>query len=120
MTLRHLGDRYEFESANRVENYHGAINLYVAWEEHLLFVCPFAFPVPGEMIFRDFLEQALHPAIAAHPDAEHVVWEQTEWTRDGEPWQPRFDDSLLDNGVDHMTFLRFRTPQLRGLGGAGI
>lgn len=119
MAVRHLG-AYEFEAANRAENYGGAINLYVVWDEHLLFVCPLALPVDPGMPMRAFLTDVVHPCYQAHPDAAELDWSRVEWTYEGEPWQPDLDRSLAENGLRHMSFLRFRSPPGPGLGVRGV
>lgn len=119
MTVRHLGDAYEFPSANAAEHYGGDINLYIQWERHLLFACPLAYRVPPGMRFIDFLEQMLLPDYAAHPDTAALDFSRCTWQRDQQPWQPELAKSLADNGVGHMDFLQFRAPGLDGIGGTG-
>ncbi|MBK8957899.1 MAG: hypothetical protein IPM80_05575 [Proteobacteria bacterium] len=68
MSTRYLGERYEYLSENRVEQYGGDINIYVRWEKHLMFACPSAYRVPTAMRLGDFLEHMLKPDYAAHPD----------------------------------------------------
>lgn len=115
MAVKHLGERYEFPPANAVENYGGAINLYFVWEDHLLFVCPMAVPVPPDMPFRVFVDEVMTLCYAAHPDFEKIDWEAVEWTYEGKSWKPDFDATLAENGLRHMSFFRFRTPGLTGL-----
>ena len=119
MAVKHLGD-YRFEPANKVENYGGAINLYIVWDAHLLFVCPLALPVDPNMELRDFLTQVLQPCYAAHPDAAEIDWDAVEWTYEGKAWTPDLSKSLVDNGLRHMSFLRFRTPPGPGVGVKGL
>jgi len=119
MAVKHLG-AYEFEAANRVENYGGVINLYVLWEGHLFFVCPLALPVDPGMPMRAFLSEVLAPCYQAHPDAADLDWERVDWTYEGEAWKPDLDRSLAENGLRHMSFLRFRTARTGSLGIAGL
>ena len=57
MTVKHLGDSYDFESENREERYGGDINFYIQWERHLMYACPSAYRAPLDMKFREFLNQ---------------------------------------------------------------
>ena len=40
MTVAHLGESYDYPSANREERYGGDINFYIQWERHLMYACP--------------------------------------------------------------------------------
>ncbi|MGR8918305.1 MAG: phenol hydroxylase subunit P4 [Gammaproteobacteria bacterium] len=119
MTVKHLGESYDFPSANRVEGYGGDINFYIRWERHMLFACPSAYRAPVDMSWRDFCEGLARPDYAAHPDAAKLDFEACEWVKDDEPWQPEFDKSLKENGVDHMCYVSFRSPGLEGMLGCG-
>ena len=119
MTVQHLGDSYDFPSANRVEQYGGDINFYIHWERHFLYACPSAYRAPVAMKFGDFLEQMFRPDYHAHPDAAKVDFKTCVWQFDKQPWQPDFDKSLADNGIAHMTYLQFRSPGLDGMHGVG-
>jgi phenol hydroxylase P4 protein len=119
MSVKHLGE-YAFEPANRVENYGGAINLYIVWDGHLLFVCPLALPVDPATRFREFLTQVVQPCYRAHPDAADLDWDRVEWTYENKPWTPNLDQSLAENGVRHMSFLRFRSPATGRLATRGL
>lgn len=119
MTVKHLGKSYDFESENREERYGGDINFYILWEQHLMYACPSAYRAPVDMKLRDFLEQMLKPDYARHPDTAKLDFENVEWKRDQQPWQPDLEKSLKDNGVGHMDYLQFRSPGLEGLHGHG-
>ena len=120
MTVQHLGESYEFPSQNREERYGGDINFYIQWERHLMFACPLAYRAPVGMSLRDFLETMLRPDYAVHPDTDKLDFERCEWKFDQQPWQPDLDKSLSENGIGHMSYLQFRSPDLDGLFGAGI
>ena len=120
MTVKHLGERYEFESENREERYGGDINFYIQWEKHLLYTCPSAYRAPVDMVLRDFMEQMFKPDYATHPDTAKLDIETLEWELDQKPWQPDLDKSFKDNGIGHMTYLQIRSPGLDGMFGTGI
>ncbi|MBX3679794.1 phenol hydroxylase subunit P4 [Cognatazoarcus halotolerans] len=109
---------YDFEPADRLENFHGAQLLYVGWEDHLMFCAPFAFPFPPTMPFRAVVEQVLPGAFGYHPDFAKIDWNAVEWLKSGKPWAPEMDKSLADNGLKHKDAIRFRTPGLAGIGGS--
>jgi phenol/toluene 2-monooxygenase (NADH) P4/A4 len=119
MTVKHLGESYDFPSANREQAYGGDINFYVLWEQHLLYACPSAYRAPLSMSFGAFMEQVFRPDYAAHPDTAEVDFAACVWQRDQRPWQPDFAKSLADNGIGHMDFLQFRSPGLEGMHGVG-
>lgn len=119
MTVKHLGDAYEYRSANRVEQYGGDINFYVRWERHMLYACPSAYRAPLAMKLGDFLEQMLKPDYAAHPDTAKLDFSRCVWKRDQTPWQPDLERSIADNGIGHMSYLEFSSPGLNGLHGQG-
>ncbi len=119
MTVKAASTNYEFASPNRMENYGGDINLYVRWEEHLMFACPSAYRAPIDMKLRDFLEQFVRADYSQHPEAAAIDWSKAEWHLDEKSWQPDLDKSLAENGVEHMAYMCFRTPGLTGLHGVG-
>ena len=119
MTIKHLGDAYDFESFNREEAYGGDINFYINWHKHLMYACPSAYRAPVDMNFRDFLENMLRPDYAQHPDTEKLDFDQCEWTFDHQPWTPDFSKSIKENGIDHMAYLEFTSPGLDGMHGVG-
>lgn len=120
MTVKHLGNEYDFPSANRLEGYGGDINFYIQWEQHLLIACPLAYRAPLDLCFRDFLESMLRPDYSAHPDATDLDFNNCIWKHDKQAWQPDLDKSLADNGIGHMSFIQFKSPGLEGMHGVGI
>ena len=96
MTVKHLGENYEFESENREERYGGDINFYIQWERHLLYACPSAYRAPVAMTLRDFMETMFRPDYQAHPDTAKLDVDKLEWQLDQQPWQPDLDQSLKD------------------------
>lgn len=119
MTVKHLGDSYEFESANREERYGGDISFYIQWEQHLLYACPAAYRAPVAMTLRNFMETMFRPDYQGHPDTARLDMDKLEWKLDQKPWQPDLDKSLKDNGIGHMAYLQIRSPGLEGMHGVG-
>lgn len=111
---------YDFPWADRAENYGTDINIYCCWEHHLLIPCPAAYRLPPDITLRDFLERVFRPDHDHHPDYAKIDYATLVWTHDGQPWQPRLDANLRDNGVTHMSYLSFRAPGLDGLNGSGV
>ncbi|QID17632.1 phenol hydroxylase [Nitrogeniibacter mangrovi] len=109
---------YTFESADRLENFHGNQLLFVGWEDHLLFCAPFALAMPPTTLFGDLVGKMLPGAFGYHPDFAKIDWNTVEWFKSGEPWQPQMDASLADNGLGHKAVIRFRTPGLTGIKGS--
>ena len=119
MTVKFVGDSYDFPSENREERYGGDINFYIQWEKHLMCACPSAYRAPVDMILRDFMEQMFKPDYHFHPDTEKMDVDALEWSFDQQPWQPDLDKSLKENGVGHMSYLQIRSPGLEGMHGVG-
>ena len=118
MPVKAIGD-YNFPAANRVENYGGDINIYIGWDQHLMFPCPSAYRLPPSIKMRDFLEQMFRPDYVQHPDTQKLDFDKVEWIYEQKPWQPDLDKSMADNGVTHMSYIRFKAPGLAGLHGVG-
>ena len=119
MTVKHLGDSYDFPSENREERYGGDINFYIQWEQHLMYACPSAYRAPKAMKLGDFLEQMLRPDYHQHPDTAKLDFAKLEWKHDQKPWQPDLEKSLEENGIGHMDYLQFKSPDLPGMHGVG-
>ena len=113
MSTRHLGERYEYLSENRVEQYGGDINIYLRWEKHLMFACPSAYRVPTAMRLGDFLEQMLKPDYAAHPDCAALDFTRCQWKLD-KAKALGADLCVLDQGQDWSKEVRAWT-QKRGV-----
>lgn len=118
MSVNALYD-YKFEPKDKVENFNGMQLLYVYWPDHLLFCAPFALLVQPDMTFGDLVETIIKPATAAHPDAAKADFLNAEWLLNDEPFTPRADASLKDNGIDHKSMLTMTTPGLNGIANVG-
>ncbi|MBK5001668.1 phenol hydroxylase [Pseudomonas sp. S31] len=104
---------------DRVENFNGKQLLYVSWDRHLLFGAPFLFCVPPTTNFRELVEGPLTALLQADPDAAALDWESVQWLREGQPWTPDWNASLVSNGLTHKDQLRFISPGLNSLCGEG-
>ncbi len=111
---------YRGEVRDRVENFNGNKVVYVCWERHLLFACPFAFLVPMDLTFGQLRDELMAESYGQHPEWQQIDWQQVNWTLSGQPFHPQPDKTLEEQGVGHKASLRFSTPGLNGLGGAGI
>ena len=119
MTVAAITDEYTGERLDRVENFHGKQLVHIAWDYHLMFCAPFAFPLPPGMLFEALLEQVIPAAFSQHPDFARIDWDEAKWYLNGEPFDPKPDVSLFDQGVDHKSIIRFATPGLDGIKGSG-
>lgn len=113
-------DTYEFEPSDKVENFHGAHLLYAGWDGHLLFSSPYAWPLPPDLPFAHFVAGPMANIFGQHPDWAKIEWSAAIWTRNGAAFTPDMGASLAANGLTHKDSLRFRTPGLDGLAGAGL
>lgn len=119
MSVTAIG-RYDFPANDKVENFHGNLMLHVLWDEHLLFAAPISVPLPPDMPFAAVTGDLLPQLYARHPDFVTIDWAKVEWTLDGQSFAPDPEKSLESQGIGHKSLLRFRTPGLSGLFGAGF
>jgi len=110
---------YEFAPKDTVDKFPAPL-LYIGWEDHRMFCAPFCLPLPPTMKFGDLCTQALAGVYSAHPDFARIDWSQAQWFKSGQPWQPDPARTLAENGLGHKDLIRFRTPGLNGIGGAGV
>ena len=108
---------YEFESRDRVANFHGNLITYWHWEEHLMFCAALALPFPPAMLFGDVTGKVLPDLYGAHPETASIDWKKASWMLDGRPFKPDFGASLAANGLVHKSLVRFWTPGLHGIHG---
>lgn len=108
---------YNFELKDRRENFPAPL-LFVGWEDHHMFCSPVCLPLPADTPFSA-LEKAVLPGVyGAHPDFAKIDWNEVEWFKSGERWQPDPERSLADNGLGHKDVIRFRMPGLTGIAGS--
>lgn len=118
MSVKSLDKDYQFDPKDAVENFHGMQILYVGWDRHLMFCAPLAFLLSPDVLFRELVEKTIPEAFGEHPDMEKIKWDNVQWFRSGESFQPVFDASLRDNGLGHKVVLRFCTPGMEGIDGS--
>ena len=119
MTVAAITDDYAGERLDVVENFHGKQLVHIAWDHHLMFCAPFAFPLPPDMPFGELFEGVIPGAFSQHPEFAAIDWDEAVWHLNGEPFEPQRDKSLIDQGIDHKSILRFATPGLNGIRGSG-
>lgn len=108
---------YDFPAKDTADKFPAPL-LFFGWEDHKMFCAPLAVPFPPTLKFGDLCKGALPGIYGAHPDFARIDWEQVEWFKSGQPWQPDMDKTLAENGLGHKDVIRFRTPGLMGLGGS--
>jgi len=106
---------YHAEPRDLQKNFVGNQLVYIGWDQHLLFAAPFLFCLPPATLFGDLVEQRLKPLVAPDPDAAAVDWDKVQWLKGGQPWTPKPDASLADNGIGHKCQLRLITPGTNSL-----
>jgi phenol hydroxylase P4 protein len=119
MAVAAIIDDYTGERLDRVENFHGNQVVYVGWDHHLMFCAPVAFAVPPETPFSKLQDEMLPGAFSQHPDFAQIDWDNVQWHLNGEAFEPQRDVSLVEQGVDHKSIIRFATPGLDGIRGSG-
>lgn len=119
MPVSAITDDYTGERLDRVENFHGNQIVFVGWDHHLMFCSPVAFPMPPDAPFKALLEEAIPGAFSLHPEFSDIDWDKAEWLLNGEAFTPQPEKSLIDQGVDHKSIIRFSTPGLNGINGSG-
>jgi phenol hydroxylase P4 protein len=84
-----------------------------------MFCAPVAFAVPPDTPFSKLQDEMLPGAFSQHPDFAQVDWDNVQWHLNGEAFEPQRDVSLVEQGVDHKSIIRFATPGLDGIRGSG-
>jgi len=119
MTVRAIRD-YVFEASDAEAKFHGARVVYAGWDGHMMFSSPYAWPLPPDLPFAQFLAGPLAGAFGSHPDWARIDWTKASWTKNGEAFSPDPNATIAGNGIVHKDALRFATPGLDGIGGLGI
>lgn len=112
--IKTLKPGYKFEPLDLQKNFHGNQLVYIAWDYHLMFCSPFAYPVQPEMLFKDFINNVIHEAFSLHPEYSQVNWDTTTWLLNTQDFKPDWNKSLDEQGIKHKSVLRFQTPELKG------
>ncbi|KAB7627385.1 phenol hydroxylase subunit P4 [Alkalilimnicola sp. S0819] len=100
------------------ENFHGKQLVYLGWDKHLMFCSPVALPLPPEMPFEALVKEVLPSAYGKHPDFEKIDWDAVAWTVNQQPFTPDMDKGLAEQGIEHKSVIRMRTPGLEGIKGS--
>ncbi len=119
MAVAAITENYTGERRDRIENFHGNQVLYVGWDYHLMFCAPVAFAVPPDTPFSKVQDELIPGAFSQHPDFAQIDWDQVQWHLNGEDFVPQRERSLIEQGVDHKSIVRFTTPGLNGINGSG-
>lgn len=105
---------------DRVENFHGQQLVYIGWDHHMMICAPIALLLDPKLEFSALLAEHLpHTAFALHPEWTRIDWSGVQWFLSDRPLTPRPNQPLIEQGIGHKAFLRFRTPELRGIAGTG-
>ena len=78
-----------------------------------------AFATPPDTPLGKLLDEMIPGAYAQHPEFEQIDWDQVRWLLNGEAFTPDREASLISQGIDHKSILRFETPGLNGIQGTG-
>ncbi len=119
MAVAAITDDYTGDRLDSVDKFHGNQLVYIGWDYHLMFCSPFAFPLPPDMPFGALIADVIPSAFSQHPDFESINWDEAQWLLNGETFEPNPEASLIDQGIDHKSVIRFRTPGLDGIQGTG-
>ncbi len=105
---------------DRLANFHGQQLIYVGWDHHTMICAPIALLVSPDLSFGELVDSLLPASsFALHPDWARIDWATVEWLAANKPVTPQRDASLASQGFGHKTYLRLRTPSLRGIAGTG-
>ncbi len=108
---------YDFPAKDVRANFPAPL-LFIGWEDHLMFPCPVALPLPADMPFGALAQAVLPGVYGVHPDFDRIDWSAVQWFKSGQPWTPDPAKSLEGNGLGHKDVIRFRTPGLTGIQGS--
>lgn len=97
--------------------YHGALLVYVHWEQHISFTSAISLPLPPDTPFGAITE-IVAGIYGPHPDFAKIDWSTVVWMINGKKIYPDFAKSIAENGVGHKSLIRFWTPGLDGYKGS--
>jgi phenol hydroxylase P4 protein len=120
MSVQAITANYHGAMKDTADKFHGNQLLNIGWDQHLMFATPLCIPVPAGMPFGALIQAVLPGLFGQHPQFGQIDWAKAQWTRSGEAFTPDPEKSLADNGLGHKAVLRFKTPGVEGLAGAGI
>lgn len=116
MATRTIGT-YSFPPRDLVENFNGKQLIYANWDRHLLFAAPFLIAMEPEATFEQLVTGPFNALIGPDPDSATVDFRAAEWRLSGQPFEPKWDASLAENGITHKRQLTMVTPDLNTLCG---
>lgn len=120
MPVRSIRPDYHGDMKDSADKFGGLQLLNIGWDQHLMFATPLCVPLSPDMPFGALIEGVLPGLFGQHPQFAEIDWSRTRWLRSGEPFSPRLEASLVDNGLVHKATIRFQTPGLEGLEGAAF
>lgn len=116
MAVRAIGD-YVGTPRDVQENFNGKQLVYANWDRHLLFAAPFLLCLEPETTFEQMISGPFAALIGPDPDSAQVDFKAAEWRLSGQPFEPRWEASLADNGITHKRQITMVTPGLNSLCG---
>ena len=121
MAIIHKGE-YPLNMMDSLDKFHGNQLVYIGWDKHKLINSAMCFPLPPQMPFGALVSEVMTSCFKDHPEFAEVNFSDDSviWKLNGEVFTPDFEKSLIDNGVDHKSLIRFETPNLKGLNGVGL
>ncbi len=119
MAVAAITPDYRGERLDLLENFHGNQVVYAGWDHHQMFCAPVEFAVPPDTPFSRLRDELLAGAYSLHPDFARIDWDAVQWHLNGEDFVPDMAASLIEQGIDHKSILRFATPGLDGIQGSG-
>jgi phenol hydroxylase P4 protein len=120
MAIKALRPDYHGDFKDRVEEFGGAILVFIGWDKHLFYASPRCYPLPRTMTFKELTEGFFPQEFAAHPECAQINWETAQWLVDNKSVKPTMDQTLTDVGIGHKSLVRLQTPELKGYKGAGV
>ena len=119
MSVIALQPNYKFSPRDLQENFHGNQLTYVAWDHHLMFCSAFCYALPPTMSFQALLDEVMAKDFSQHPMYADIDWSSTTWLLNNQPFTPKLDAGLAEQGINHKSVLRFQTPD-QGYQNAGV
>lgn len=104
MSVKAIGE-YAFPSRSRQELYGDDQLVHVLWRGNPMFCAAACFRAPRAMPFGEFVTAMVEPWASSDPD--YVPGSTGSWQLEGEPIEPKDDESLTDLGVSHKNLLSF-------------
>ena len=104
MSVKAIGE-YDFPSRSREELYGDDQLVHVLWRNNPMMCAAACFRAPKAMPFGEFVSAMVEPWASSDPD--YVPGSAAGWRLEGEPIEPKDDETLADLGVRHKYLLSF-------------